>query len=105
MDVFIKQLDIPNESMERIEDHLTTAFAKFRIRRMRQRYEVSAESPEETTLKNCLQNLMLPGMKYILLVSDKSGKNRVDYQVIFNAEGRFLSKRASLPANYDHVLY
>ncbi|MEX0290298.1 MAG: hypothetical protein AB3N14_14425 [Flavobacteriaceae bacterium] len=105
IEILIKPIDIPEESMEAISNYLTKEFTKFRIRKIQQQYPVSSKEAPEVTLKNAFQNLLLPSLNYELIVAGKKAKTYADYEVLFNAEGAFIRIRKSLPANYDHVLY
>ncbi|MFH6603387.1 hypothetical protein ACEZ3G_07860 [Maribacter algicola] len=63
------------------------------------------ENDNETTLKNAFQNLMLPSIKYELMVAGKNDKNYEQFEILFDADGNFEKIRKSLPPNYDHILY
>jgi len=39
------------------------------------------------------------------MIAGKRAKNYMDFEILFDSEGNFLSVRTSLPPNYDHVLY
>ena len=105
VEVLIKEVDIPNESLAAIKDYLSSNFRKHRILKIQQQYPVSAfESPEET-LRNAFQNLLLPVIKYELIVAAKKDKRFEDFEILFDSDGKFISSRKSLPANYDHILY
>ena len=105
IEILIKPIDIPQESLEAIHKYLGSQFVKFRIRKIQQQYPVSPEEDQDLTLKNAFQNLLLPSINYELIIAGKKEKSFADYEVLFNAEGAFIRLRKSLPANYDHVLY
>lgn len=105
VEVLIKEVDIPNASLAAIKGYLNSNFRKHRILKIQQQYPVSAfESPEET-LRNAFQNMLLPVIKYELIVAAKKDKGFEDFEILFDSEGNFISSRKSLPANYDHILY
>ena len=105
VEILIREIDIPEESLQAIKEYLSTNFQKYRIRRIQQQYPVSDAEPTAITLRNAFQNLLLPTNRYELIVAGRKDKGFNDYEILFNAEGEFLSIRKSLPANYDHVLY
>lgn len=105
IEVLIKPVDIPNDSFSRIEAYLSDYFVKYRIRRLQQQYPITNEESPETTIKNAFQNLMLPSINYELIVSGKKESIFEQFEILFDANGNFISIRKSLPPNYDHVLY
>ena len=105
IEILIKEIDIPSESLSEIKKDLGRRFKKYRIRKIQQQYLASPNEAVEVTLKNAFQNLLLPTINYELIVAAREEKQYQDYEILFNAEGAFLSLRKSLPANYDHVLY
>jgi len=101
----VKQIDIPEDSYERITDYLSQNFEKSKIRRMLQLYTTEEGNNLEKTIKSAFQNLMTPDMLYKLLVRGKNSGKSVDYRVVFDSEGNLKEIRKSLPANRDRVLY
>lgn len=104
VEILIKSIDIPDDSYSLMTKYLEKKFNRYRIRRMQQQYPVGAD-PIETTLRNAFQNLMLPTIKYELIVSGKGDSGYEQFEILFNANGDFEKIRKSLPPNYDHVLY
>ena len=105
VEILIKEVDIPNSSMAEITQFLDSEFTKYRIRRLQQQYPVSEHESIEQTLKNAFQNLLIPSIRYELIIAGKKTRGFEDFEILFNAEGKFLEMRKSLPANYDHILY
>ena len=105
IEILIKKVDVPEASMLAIEEFLNTNFSKHRILRMQQQYAVSEFNTVEETIYNAFQNLLLPSIKYELVVAAKKDKGFEDFEILFDSEGNFVSMRKSLPANYDHILY
>jgi hypothetical protein len=104
IEVLIRAVDIPDDSFSEMNGYLKRNFRKYRIRKIQQQYPMG-ENDAETTVKHAFQNLMLPYIKYELIVAGKKEKGYARYEVLFDAEGRFENIRKSLPPNYDHVLY
>lgn len=105
VEILIKEVDIPNESFNKITEYLETGFTKFRIRRIQQQYPVSKDETIQKTLNDAFQNLILPTIRYELIVAGKKENGFEDFEILFDADGGFLQSRKSLPANYDHILY
>ena len=103
IEITIKDIDLPNDSFENIQNYLNTSFSSFKIQKIQQQYVL--ENSVDETLKNAFQNLMIPSVNYELIVDGKKDKKNQEYKILFNAEGIFKSIRKSLPPNYDHVLY
>ena len=104
IELLIRPVDIPNDTFLKINDFLDKDFIKFRIRKIQQQYPLGKKDTE-TVVKNAFQNLMLPYIKYEIIVSGKKNKGYAQYEVLFDAEGNFVKMRESLPPNYDHILY
>ncbi len=105
VEILIKEVDIPNASLTAIKGYLNSNFSKHRILKIQQQYPVSAFENAEETLRNAFQNLLLPAIKYELVVAGRKEKGFEDFEILFDSEGNFISTRLSLPANYDHILY
>lgn len=105
IEFIIKEVDIPREVYGDIEDQLAQECGRFKIRRLQQQYPLGAGRKTATLIKDAFQNLILPYINYKFIVSCKTNEGRVDFEYLFNAEGIFLSRRRSLPPNYDHILY
>ena len=105
IEIGIKPVDIPEESMNAISNYLSKSFKKFRIRKIQQQYSVSSKETIDITLKNAFQNLLLSSIYYEITIAGKKDKRFTDYEVLFKSDGAFIHIRKSLPANYDHVLY
>lgn len=101
----VKQIDIPEESFERVRSYLSQNFEKSKVRKMLQLYLSEEKDNLEKTIKNVFQNLMTPNMMYKFIVRGKKDGKSTDYNIIFDFEGNFKEIKKSLPANYDRVLY
>ena len=101
----IKQVDIPENSFQKISNYLAQNFENIKVRKMLQLYSKNAEQNVEKTIKNAFQNLMIPDMNYKLLVRGKLNKRKTDIEIFFDSNGNFKSQKELLPPNYDRVLY
>jgi len=98
----IKEIDIPEDTVEKIKAVLTHSYGKSRIRRIHQLYPTTSDA---TSLTNTFQNLILPSNIYRLMVITKNDQGTTEYDFWFNAEGDLLRNRQALPMNHDRVLY
>lgn len=105
VEILIQETDIPNDAFESISGNLKETYSKFKIRKFYQQYPLKKGKQRKSLLKEAFQNLLLPSINYKLIVSCKTDSGPKEFEYLFNAEGNFLSKRESLPANYDHILY
>lgn len=105
VEIRIKPVDLPNSSWQAIMTDLRTRFKKFKVRKIQQQYPREAFPDDATTLRNAFQNLILPQIRYELVVGARESTGYLDYELLYDAEGSFLKLRKSLPPNYDHVLY
>jgi hypothetical protein len=105
IEVLIKPVDIPEEVFGAISAHVARECENFRIRRLQQQYPIRDDRPIGKVIRDAFQNLILPYINYELIISCKADAGRVEYEYLFDAEGTFLSRRKSLPPNYDHILY
>lgn len=105
IEILIRDVDIPEETLENIHAQLNKEFGKFRIRRMQQQYPVREGEPVSQTIRDAFQNLLLPHIRYEIMVGGKKDKSFGQYEALFDASGKLIEIRKSLPANYDHILY
>ncbi|WP_247656527.1 hypothetical protein [Maribacter sp. MMG018] len=103
--IVIKPVDIPSETLERINAYLEKSFSKYKIKKLQQQYPSSDSETLETTIRNAFQNLLLPSINYEYTVKGKKEKGYLDYEILFDAKGNFINLRKTPPPNYDHVLY
>lgn len=104
IEITIKPIDIPNDAYAKITTYLENNFKKYRIQKIQQQYIVDGDDIDQT-LKNAFQNLMLPSIKYELVINGKNDKGFEEFEILFNANGKFELIKKALPPNYDHVLY
>ncbi|CAM4237579.1 hypothetical protein [Zobellia nedashkovskayae] len=104
IEIVIKSLDIPNDAYAKITTYLENNFKKYRVRKIQQQY-LSDGVDVDKTLKNAFQNLMLPSIKYEFIIDGKNDKGFEEFEILFDADGKFELIKKSLPPNYDHVLY
>ncbi|MDX1332882.1 MAG: hypothetical protein R3252_07625 [Robiginitalea sp.] len=105
IEVRIKTVDIPSESWEALEEHLTGSFEKYKVRKIQQQYRRASFPSDADTFQNAFQNLLLPEIRYELIVHAKTEDGYRDFEITYDARGKFIQKKKSLPPNYDHVLY
>ncbi|MEJ2583982.1 MAG: hypothetical protein P8Z38_02725 [Robiginitalea sp.] len=105
IEVRIKPVDIPEESWKLMEDHLSGAFQKYKVRKIQQQYRRSTFPSDSVTFRNAFQNLLLPEIRYELIVHAKTADGYRDFEITYDARGSFIGMKKSLPPNYDHVLY
>jgi len=105
IEVGISEVDIPKASYKAMEGFLKNNFSKYKIRKIQQQYPGTAFASTEETFGNAFQNLILPEIRYELMVYAKTTGHYMDFEILFDNEGKFLNQRKSLPPNYDHVLY
>ncbi|WP_424499543.1 hypothetical protein [Robiginitalea sp.] len=101
----ITEVDIPEASFQAMEAYLKDHFSKYKIRKIQQQYPRTAFSSTEETFRIAFQNLILPEIRYEFIVHAKTPDGSMDFEILFDAEGKILKQRKSLPPNYDHVLY
>ncbi len=100
----IQDIDILDESYAQIVAYLKQNFSSYKIKKIQQQYIANGSTDE--ILKTAFQNLITPHIKYPLVVRAKKDTNGFkEYKILFNAEGKCISSRKSLPPNYDHILY
>ncbi len=105
IEILIKEVDIPDETFSAIAAYLESNFSNYRLRRIQQQYPVNENETVEETLRNAFQNLLLPTIRYEIMVSGKKDNGFEDYEILFDYSGEFIKMRKSLPVNYDHILY
>ncbi len=104
-EVLIKPVDIPNESLDAIRTHLKETYGRYRIRKIQQQYPRASFASDTQTLKNAFQNLLLPEIRYELVIQTRQESGLAHFEILYDSEGRLLRIRESLPPNYNHVLY
>ncbi|SMP01648.1 hypothetical protein SAMN06265375_101195 [Muriicola jejuensis] len=105
IELLVKEVDVPEDVYAGISAYLENDCGKFKVRRLQQQYPVTGNQNLEKVMKDAFQNLLLPYINYELVVSCRTDSGREEYEYLFDAEGIFISRRKSLPPNYDHILY
>ena len=103
VEFIISEDDIPEASFDRIEEYIEVNFDRNRIKKIQQQYP--KQETEALTLREAFQNLLLPYLNYEIIISTKAENGFEEYELLFDANGKFLNSRKSIPQKYDHVLY
>lgn len=101
----VTKIDIPEEVFTNISAHLDNSFEKVTILKIIQQYPVSGTADIDKTVRNAMQNLMVPDTLYELILTGKKDGQKTVYESTFDASGNLLQLAEALPVNYDHVLY
>ncbi len=101
----VNEIDIPEETLQKIKGYLSDSYEKSRIKRIFQLFPATNPENDESALKNTFQNLILPSNVYKLIVNGKNGKENNEYDLWFSADGNLIRKRQALPMNHDRILY
>ena len=105
VEVIIKPVDIPEEAWTTITKDLDSKWSKYKVRKIQQQYPREAFTSDSETFQKAFQNLILPEIRYEIVVRGKTEDGYRDYELLYDATGDLLLIRESLPPNYDHVLY
>jgi hypothetical protein len=105
VEVIIKPVDIPEQTWNTIQEHLGSSWPKYKVRKIQQQYPRDAFSSDSETFQKAFQNLILPEIRYEIVVRGKTEDGYRDFELLYDAKGELLLMRESLPPNYDHVLY
>lgn len=103
VEFIIAPYDMTNETWETISNYLETNYDRYRIKKIQQQYILNGTA--ETTLKQAFQNLILDTNNFEIIIAYRTPKGFKEMELLFNASGKLLSKRASEPQKYDHVRY
>lgn len=101
----VNEIDIPEETYQKIEGYLSDTYEKFRIKRIFHEYPVVNTESDTPDLTDTFQNLMLSGNAYKLIVFVKNSTGRHELDLWFKADGSLIRKRPALPMNHDRILY
>ena len=104
VEFIISKNDIPEATWTLIKNSLDQKFDKAKIKKIQQHYPKANEQQSEL-LREAFQNLLLPYIKYEIIVSAREDKGFREFEVTYDAEGNFLYSRLSIPQKYDHILY
>jgi hypothetical protein len=105
IEIIIQPLDIPSETRTNITQYLDQNFINHKVKKIKQQYIATEDEEYKEIFRNAFQNLLLPNLNYEIMISSKEHKASLEYEILFNAEGKFKTKRKRLPPNYDRVLY
>jgi hypothetical protein len=103
VEFIVKQKDIPDETFEKLTKYLQSNHGKYRIKKIQQQYLNTRNA--QKTLKDAFQNLILPEIRYELIIATKDDEGYGEYEITFDAMGAHLLTRKSINTKYDHVLF
>ena len=103
VEFIVKQKDIPDETFEKLTKYLQSNHGKYRIKKIQQQYLNTRNA--QKTLKDAFQNLILPEIRYELIIATKDDEGYGEYEITFDAMGAHLLTRKSVNTKYDHVLF
>ena len=88
----ISPVDIPDETYQNMMNSLANEFMKYKVREIRQTYNKPAQQETEILLKKAFQNLLLPTVKYKLLVRAKKEGPWTEYEMMYHSDGSLLQQ-------------
>ncbi len=103
VEFIIEPTDIPEDTLEQIARHLISKHGKYRIKKIQQQYLNGDDT--QKTLQDAFQNLILPDVRYELIIATKDKEGYSEYEITFDALGKHLLTRKSVNTKYDHVLF
>ncbi len=104
VEFIIKENDFPSDVLRSVEAYLSNEFKKHRIKKMQQQYFNDSQGPAKT-LRNAFQNLLIPELRYELIVNGRGKGPWRSFELLFDSEGNHISTRTIVTPKYDHVLY
>ena len=101
----VRPIDLPQEAWGRIQIWQDARFSASRVRDIWQTYPRLAFHTDGDTFRTAFQNLLVPQLRYEIVLQVRSGDTRGTYRAIFDSEGNFLELVQVAPPNHEHVLY
>lgn len=101
----VKEVDISDETFQKISSYLANTFLKHKVLEMQQQYNVTKANDEAVTLKKAFQNLILSQNIFRFYIKGKTESDKKDMFLFFDADGNFLRSKEALPKNHDRILY
>ena len=101
----INPVDLPQDAWGSIQTWQNSRFRSSRVRDIWQTYPRSAFDTDRDTFRTAFQNLLVPQLRYEIILKVRSGETRGTYRAIFDSEGNFLELVQVAPPNHEHVLY
>lgn len=105
VEIGIKEIDIPASSLRAIKEGLSKRFTRYKLRKIQQQYKHTQDKDVSQTLHEAFQNLLLPEIRYELIVGGKEGNVYQSYEMLFDSEGNFLNQRVVRSSDKRYVLY
>lgn len=105
VEIGIKTVDIPSESLAAIEKDLKDRFGRYKIRKIQQQYVHSDPKKVAQTLHEAFQNLLLPDIRYEIIVGGKERKEFQTFEILYDADGSFMDQRVVRSSDKRYVLY
>ncbi len=101
----IRPVDLPQEAWGSIQAWLNTRFDSSRIRDFWQIYPSASFDSEIKMYRTAFQNLLVPELRYEVVVKVRAGKSRGTFKAIFDSEGNFRELLEMTPPDHEHILY
>ena len=105
VEIRIKEVDIPSASLAAIEKDLKHRLDRYKIRKIQQQYVHSESREVSQTLREAFQNLLLPDIRYELIVGGKQSKEYQTFEILYDANGSFITQRIVKSSDKRYVLY
>ncbi len=103
IEVNIQMGTLPSESWKKIQRHLSS-FDKFKIDKIQKQFSSSAKSNEEI-IKDALQNGTAEIIRFEIEVNTKQNGKWTAYEMLFQEDGQFLTKRIIIHRSSEFILY
>lgn len=104
VEFLIEDKDIPDKSWDVIAAYLNEKYNLKRIKKIQQQYPLENETAQQL-LSAAFKNILIPKIRYEVVIHTKEENGYVDYELLFTASGAFVKERRVVNSKYDHVLY
>lgn len=101
----IGPVDLPQEAWARIQAWLNGRFPNNRVKTIWQAYPRLAFDSEATSFRLAFQNLLVPELRYAIVLKARTPDERGTFRAIFDSEGNFQELLEVTPPDHEHVLY
>ncbi|WP_155598628.1 hypothetical protein [Zobellia amurskyensis] len=105
IETYIEEKDIPESTLQRVNNFLEEEFNTFRIIKIQRQYTTEITKAPEALFQYAFNKDKNIGENYEIVIAGRDQEDFENFELLFSSEGSLINKRKFASIGYDHILY
>ncbi|MBU3025211.1 hypothetical protein [Zobellia galactanivorans] len=105
IETYIEEKDIPESTLQRVNNYLKEEFNTYRIIKIQRQYTTEITKTPEALYQYAFYKDKNIGENYEIVIAGRNQEDFENFELLFSSEGSLINKRKFASIGYDHILY